>query len=115
MTDICLVFTTCGSDPTARAMARDLVDHGLAVSVSLQPARTFFRLDGQTTEEEEVQLLAVTTVDRYPEVEARMLDLHTYEVPQVFMLRADACPQGASEWIQASLRSASRRSSASGL
>ena len=104
MTNICLVLTTCGSDATARAMAQDLVDCGLAASVSLQPVHTYFRFDGQTLEETEVQLLVLTTIERYGEIEERILRLHTYEVPDVVMIHADACSMAASTWISSSTR-----------
>lgn len=100
MNEVCIALTTCGSDTTARAMALDLVNHGFAASVSLQPVRTYSRFDGQTVDEEEVQLLVVTSVDRYLEVEARILRLHTYEISDVLMVRADACNEAALAWIR---------------
>jgi len=95
MTDLCLVLTTCGSETIARAMAMELVDLGLVASVNLQPVQTCFRLDGRTLEEEGIQLMAVTTSDRYAEVEACMLRLHTFEAPDVFMVRLDRWAGGA--------------------
>jgi periplasmic divalent cation tolerance protein len=88
MNDLCIVLTTCASETTASAMARELVDRGLATSVSLTPVRTFYRFDGQTLEEAEIQLQATTQVEAYPEVEAAILRLHTFEFPEVVMLRA---------------------------
>ena len=81
-------------------MAQDLVDHGRAATVSLNPVQTFFRFDGQTVEEVEVQLVVVTTLARHPEVEARILALHTYEVPDVLMVPAAACSGPAAAWIR---------------
>jgi periplasmic divalent cation tolerance protein len=104
MTNACLVLTTCGSDATARTMARDLVDRALAVSVCLQPAHTFFRFEGQCREEDEIRLLAVTTVDLYPEVERRLLELHTFEIPDIIMIRADAGAEATLAWIHSSCR-----------
>ena len=100
MSTPCLVLTSCGSEPTAIAMARHLVDRGLAASASLVPLRTVFRYDGQTLEEEEIQLQVITAVERYPEVEAAILRLHTYELPDVVMLRTQACAEATRIWLE---------------
>ena len=103
MSTPCIVLTTCGSEPTASTLGRDLVDRGLAASASLFPVRTFFRFDGQTLEEEEIQLQVLTSVELYPEVEAAILRLHTYEIPDVVMLRAEACSAATRSWMEAVL------------
>lgn len=64
--------------------------------------QTFFRFDGQTVEEVEVQLMVVTTLARHPEVEARILTLHTCEVPDVLMVPTAACSGAAAAWIRQS-------------
>ena len=104
MTDTCLILTKCGSEETAQAIAEALVEHALAASVTLQPVRTYVRLDGLTRDEEEFQLTVLTTVDRQAEAEALLLRLHTYEVPEVLMVRVDASAKGTLDWIEAATR-----------
>ena len=101
---VCIALTTCGSEPVAQTMARELVDRGLAASVRLSPVQGFFRIDGATVEEEEIQLQVVTTQELYPEVEAQILRLHTYEVPEIFMLRPEGCSAEAQTWIHHATR-----------
>lgn len=65
----------------AADLARILVEERLAACVNRVPCESVYRWDGEVHEDEEVILLAKTTDERYPALEARVLELHPYEVP----------------------------------
>lgn len=84
MPPILLVFTNAPDAATADALARHLLDQGLAACVNiLSPCRSLYRWQGQVEEATEVPLLIKTCADRYPALEAAVHALHPYELPEL--------------------------------
>ena len=104
MTETCiLVLTSCGSQDTADVLTGALVDSGLAASVSQIPGvQTTFRYLGAIQTDVEVLLLIYTTQDKYAEVEACITRLHTYEVPDIFVVRIEGGAPSALDWLRQS-------------
>lgn len=76
---------------TAESIARILVHEKLAACVNLCPGVTsIYRWEGAVELAEEVTALMKTTESAYPELEARLNELHPYEVPEILKL----LPQG---------------------
>ncbi|WP_254534554.1 divalent-cation tolerance protein CutA [Halomarina litorea] len=65
----------------ATDLARTLVEERLAACVNAVDCRSTYRWEGEVVEEEEVLLLAKTTDERYPDLAARVAELHPYDVP----------------------------------
>ena len=96
---VALVLTTLGADADAAALARTLVDERLAACVNILPAMTsVYRWKGQVEEDREHQLLIKTTADRVQVLEARLRDLHPYELPEFVVLDAAASAAYAA-WV----------------
>ncbi|MFC6835820.1 divalent-cation tolerance protein CutA [Halomarina ordinaria] len=76
------VYVTAPTD-AAEAIASALVEEGLAACVNAVPCSSTYRWRGDVVRDEEVILLAKTTTERYDALEARVVDLHPYEVPCV--------------------------------
>ena len=84
MNEYLQVTTTLGSREEAANMARMLVEERLAACAQvIGPVMSTYRWEGRIEEEEEWQCVAKTTGDRYPELEAAVRRLHTYEVPEI--------------------------------
>jgi periplasmic divalent cation tolerance protein len=62
-------------------LATLLVEERLAACVNVVPCSSVYRWDGAVHEDEERVLLAKTTAERYPDLEARVVEAHPYEVP----------------------------------
>ena len=90
----------------ASDFARSLVDAGLAACVNLLPVRSVFRWQGEIEEEAEVMLVAKTTEPRLAELEARLADLHPYDVPECIALAPDRVETQYLEWLGAETRRA---------
>lgn len=86
MTDASLILVSCGSEDEARTISRGLVERGLAAGVQRFPITSVYTWKGQIMEEGEWLLVIKTRSDRYPEVEAYVLEHHSYEVPQVIRI-----------------------------
>ena len=105
MTDTCIVLTACGSEETARAIAQDLIGHGLAACVTLLPgAQSYYIYGGRPHSDPEVQLIIYTRSDAFAEVEAHIRLKHTFEVPEIFRLAIDGGSEEALAWVRNAVR-----------
>ena len=101
MTDACVVFTTCGSEETALTIAAALVDQRLAACVSLIPRiKSYYYFDGATHMDEEVKLLIKTRCALFDKVAKLVAELHTYQVPEIMMLKVDAGSEPFLLWLE---------------
>jgi periplasmic divalent cation tolerance protein len=97
MTDIVIVLTTVADNDQAEAMASQIVQERLAACVNLLPAMlSFYRWKGQVERETERQLVIKTTGDKVAALEARLRELHAYELPEFLVLPVD---QGSAAYL----------------
>lgn len=79
-----LVITTLPDEDSARRVAATLVERRLAACVNILPAGTsVYEWQGEIHEDPEHVLLIKTTEDRYPQLQAALLELHPYELPEI--------------------------------
>lgn len=84
MNQIIVILSTAPDEETAARIARALVEERLAACVNrVSPLRSVYRWKGGVVEEAETLLLVKTRADLYDRVEARLRELHPYEVPEV--------------------------------
>jgi periplasmic divalent cation tolerance protein len=99
-----IVLTTLGADADANALARRLVDEGLAACVNvLAPMTSTYRWKGMVEQEREQQLVVKTSRGRVPALEARLRELHPYELPEFLVLDASGSDAYLA-WIEESVR-----------
>lgn len=107
MTDIVLILTTVPSADRGDAMARSLVEERLAACVNVLPPMTsFYRWKGTVERDTECQLIVKTTRDRVAAVEARIRELHGYELPELLVLAVEAGAGTYLEWVRVATRPA---------
>ena len=105
MSDARVVLSTCPDAGTAEALARALVDERLAACVNLVPGvRSIYRWQEEVQQADEVLLLVKTTAANVASVTARIEELHSYEVPEVVVIRADGGSDRYLEWIARQVR-----------
>jgi periplasmic divalent cation tolerance protein len=84
----------------ALAVARTLVDERLAACVNvLAPMTSVYRWKGQVEQEGEEQVVIKTTADRLAALEARLGDLHPYELPEFLVVTADSGSDAYLRWV----------------
>ena len=82
--DTLLVYTTMPDRAAALDLARALVARRLAACVNvLDGCTSVYRWEGSVEEANEVPLVLKTRSARYAEVEAAILELHPYELPEI--------------------------------
>lgn len=85
---------------SAHALARTLVQEKLAACVNvLGGVQSVYRWQGEVAEDPESVLIIKTTEARYPELEARIKDLHSYEIPEIIALDVDRGYPPFLEWL----------------
>jgi periplasmic divalent cation tolerance protein len=86
---VSIVLTTLGADADAAAIARTLVDERLAACVNILPPMTsVYRWQGKVEQDREQQVVIKTGADRVAALQARLRELHPYELPEFLVLDA---------------------------
>jgi periplasmic divalent cation tolerance protein len=100
MSDYVQVLTTAGSEEEAERIAAALVDSRLAACVqTIGPIRSRYRWQGGIEEAREWQCLAKTEAERYPEVEAAIREVHSYDEPEILAIPVLEGSAGYLAWI----------------
>jgi len=97
---VVLVLTTLGASADATQLARTLVEERLAACVNVLPAMTsIYRWKGNLEEDREQQVIMKTTSDRVPALEARLRQLHSYDVPEFIVIPASGGSAAYLGWV----------------
>ena len=72
----------CGSEKIARAV----VEEGLAACVNISPVRSVFRWEGKVSDEREEMMLIKTERRLLDRLQARIKELHSYQVPEIIAI-----------------------------
>ena len=100
-----ILLTTAASPDGAARLGRTLVEERLAACATLIPAvQSIYHWQGQVESAMETLLLLKTGPDLLAALEARLHQLHSYEIPEFLVLPVDSVSQPYMEWLQAALR-----------
>ena len=100
MTDVVLALTTVPDDASAEAIARTLVEERLAACVNLLPPMiSIYSWQGAVERQAERQLVMKTTRARMAALEARLKQLHSYELPELIVLPVDGGGSDYLAWV----------------
>lgn len=108
MSDQCLlVMTTVPDQTSAEDIARRLVDAGHAACVTVgAPVLSLYHWRGKTETAPEIPLSIKTATHSYEAVEAMILQMHPYELPEIIAVPIQAGLPAYLDWIaSASVRS----------
>lgn len=90
---------------TAETIARALVEERLAACVNLlSPCRSIYRWQGAIEDATEVPMLIKSTRRRWVALEARLRELHPYDVPELIALTPAAISPAYASWVMAQTR-----------
>jgi periplasmic divalent cation tolerance protein len=102
---VVLVLSTAPDDASAEALARTLVDEGLAACVNLlPPMASFYRWKGDVERSVERQFVIKTTRAAVPALEARLKELHSYELPEFVVLSVEGGSDEYLKWVLGQVR-----------
>jgi periplasmic divalent cation tolerance protein len=101
--DCVMVWTTIGSSTDWQKLASILVTERLAACVNvLGEMDSIYRWKGQIEIDRERQLMMKTTTERVPALQARLHELHDYEVPEFIVVPIVGGSEAYLRWIRES-------------
>jgi periplasmic divalent cation tolerance protein len=97
MTGFVIVLTTLPAESVAETFAAQIVEEKLAACVSVLPAMTsVYRWKNVVERARERQLVIKTTTERVTALEARIRQLHPYDLPEFIVI---PIVQGSADYL----------------
>lgn len=98
-----VVFVTTANEEDAAAIGRTLVEERLAACANLLgPIRSIYRWRDAVEDAPEHLILIKTRSSLYPVLQARVRELHRYEVPEIVAVEIEKGSPPYLEWIHES-------------
>lgn len=99
-----LVFITIDTVEAGRALAQHLVTNHLAACVNIIPAiESVYVWEGSLHQDSEVLLIAKTTAQVFPQLEAAVRSTHPYTTPEILAFPVSQAFQGYADWVISSV------------
>jgi uncharacterized protein involved in tolerance to divalent cations len=104
MGDVLMVFVTCDSGQ-AETIATRVVEERLAACVNVTPTvRSCYVWDGKLTWSDEVLLVMKTTRSGFERLKERVVELHSYDVPEVVGVPVEFGLEQYLEWVRGGVK-----------
>jgi periplasmic divalent cation tolerance protein len=94
-----VVLVTAESEAQARAIASAIVKEKYGACVSLMPVHSVYTWENEVHSDPEWQLIIKTDLTYYSQLETRIRQLHSYEVPEIIALPIQAGLTPYLQWI----------------
>jgi periplasmic divalent cation tolerance protein len=95
-----LVLTTVPVEKKGHQIAVKLVEERLAACVTMSsPCQSVYRWEGKVIKDQEYLLHIKTRASLYPRLEARLKELHPYDVPEIICLPIEKGSKKYLDWI----------------
>ena len=105
MTNVVVALVTAPSPEKAAEIARTLVEEGLAACGNVVPGvRSIYRWEGKVQDDAEALLVLKTERRLVPALQARLPELHPYQVPELLVVPVEDGLAPYLEWVAASVR-----------
>jgi len=107
MSNVVLVLSTAPDDDSTDALARTLIEEKLAACVNVMPPMTsIYRWQGAIERSVERQLIIKTMRSALPALRARVLELHSYDLPEFIVIDVTSGSAEYLAWIAAEVSDA---------
>ena len=98
-----IVYVPCANEEEARKIGKALVEKKLAACANYFPINSIFEWKGKLEESGEVLLLIKTTDERWEAVKEEVKKMHSYEVPCIMKIDAEANKEYA-DWVNGQVK-----------
>ena len=100
MSEVVLVLSTVPNDESAEQLVQTLVDERLAACINMSaPIVSTYRWQGKIEHDVERQLTIKTTRATLPALHARLVELHSYELPEFIVIDVHAGSSDYLAWV----------------
>jgi periplasmic divalent cation tolerance protein len=93
------IMTTTDSLDEARAIAAALVERKLGACAQISSIQSVYTWQGAVQNGDEFRVLIKTTEQRYPDVEAAILELHSYDLPAIVAVDVTRAYGPYADWL----------------
>ncbi len=98
------VVTTAGSEADAKRIAAALVDRRLAACVQVSgPIESHYHWQGKRETSQEWLCTIKTQANLYPALERAILELHSYDVPEILATEVATGNAAYLKWLESSV------------
>ncbi|MGJ3247714.1 MAG: divalent-cation tolerance protein CutA [Elainellaceae cyanobacterium] len=94
-----VVMVTAPSQEEASAIAHALIKAQIAACVSMMPIQSIYTWKGEIQTDHEWQLFIKTDLSKFTTLEAKVQELHSYEVPEIIAIPILRGSQPYLRWI----------------
>lgn len=98
-----IIYITAGDMEEARRIGKKLIEERLAACVNIFPITSIFRWKDNIDEAQEFGVLVKTKTVKVKEIEQRVKEIHSYEVPCVISFKLDEGSPDFLRWIDESV------------
>ena len=98
-----MIYITAGSREEATDIGKRLVEERLAACANIFPIASIYRWKDKIEEEDEYGMIVKTKTEKVKEIEQRVKELHSYEVPCIVSFRLDEGSEDYLNWIEESV------------
>ncbi len=98
-----IVYITAGSLDEAKSIGRILVEERLAACVNIFPITSIYRWKDNIEEAGEFVMLVKTITGKVKDIEKRVKQLHSYEVPCVISFKIESGSENYLKWVEESV------------
>ena len=98
-----IIYITAGDMAQAKEIGRKLVEERLAACANIFPITSIYRWNDNIEESNEIGIIVKTKSAKIKEIEKRVNEIHSYEVPCIISFRIDQGSEKYLEWIQESV------------
>jgi len=98
-----IIYITAGSMDEAKSIGRTLVEERLAACANIFPITSIFRWKDNIEEAGEFGIIIKTGTDRVKDIERRVKQLHSYEVPCIVSFKIGYGSADYLKWIEESV------------
>lgn len=103
--NFCMVLMTIDNYERARQIARTVVSEQLAACCNIIPGVTsIYSWNNAVNEESEFLVLIKTSRGLLPQMEQRIRELHTYEVPEIISITLDGSSLPYLQWLRSAVQ-----------
>lgn len=97
-------MTNMPDETSAQALANTLVTDKLAACVSiLAPCQSIYTWQGKLENQREVPLMIKSLQHQYPQLEATILKMHPFELPEIISINVDGGLPRYLQWVDAQI------------
>ena len=96
----CIVTTTLDDPVAAQKITQTLLQERLAACIQQQQIQSSYRWQGALESSEEIRLEIKTRTALFPQVKARILALHPYDLPEIIAVAITDAHSDYLEWIR---------------